>query len=327
MENAHNRLSQALLTNSVGHPLVEHLLEKRRLLSAHDPAHRAIRTVAIFGGGGMRGVYGSGVIDGLEQLGMNEVFDDLIGISAGACNAAYLASHQAAVGPSVFYDVLPNNGFIKKRHPRNLMDMDLLADVFRHRKALDQAALRGSRSRVHIGMTDTETGEAKYLSLCDMPEDFDVVNALIASSSIPGITGIVRDIEGKQYSDGLSSCTDPLAYAIDVLGATDILVVMNSPLGATTKLTILEKTINKIILRDFSPAFKRAHESRHVTNGLFANREYNANITIGVLCPSENLISRASSNSQMLKKVADLATVQTISVFSPSCDKSGCQRA
>jgi predicted patatin/cPLA2 family phospholipase len=315
METPYPRLSQALVTSESGHLLVEHLQEKQRLLTAHDPAHKAIKTVAIFGGGGMRGVYGSGVIDGLEQLGMNAVFDDLIGISAGACNAAYLAAHQAAVGPSVFYDVLPNNGFIKKRHPRNLMDMDLLADVFRNRKALDQTALRGSRSHLYIGMTDVETGTAKYLGLRDMPEDFDVVNALIASSSIPGVTEAVRAIEGKRYSDGLSSCTDPLTYAVDVLGATDILVVMNSPLGATTKLTVLEKTINKIILRGFSPAFKQAHESRHVTNGLFADREYNPNITVGVLCPSENLVSRASSNSRMLKKVADLATVQTISIF------------
>lgn len=316
METTHPRLSEAILSNGVRHLLAEHLIQKQQLLLAHDPAHQAIKAVAIFGGGGMRGAYGSGVIDGLEQLGMNETFDDLIGISSGACNAAYLAAHPAAVGPSVFYDVLPKGGFINKRHPRNFMDLDLLADVFRNQKALDQDVLRYSRSNVHIGMTDAETGDARYLGLRDMPKNFDVVNALIASSSVPGITGVVRKIESKQYSDGLSSCTDPITYAINVLGATDILVVMNSTLGGKTKLTILEKAINKLVLRKFSLVFKQVHESRHATNGLFADRKYIPGVTIGVLCPSENLVSRASTNSSMLKKVADLATAQTLNVFS-----------
>ncbi len=277
METTYPRLSQALLTNEAGHLLVDHLLDKQRLLSTHNPAHEAIKQLPY--------------------------------------NAAYLAAHQAAVGPSVFYDVLPNGGFINYRRPRSLMDLNLLADVFRSKKALDQNALRHSRSHLHIGMTNAETGQAEYLSLSDMREDFDVVNALIASSSVPGVTGVGRKIDGKQYSDGLSSCTDPITYAVNMLGATDILVVMNSPLGATTKLTILEKTINKIILRGFSPAFRQAHESRHTTNGLYADREYNPDITVGVLCPSDNLVSRASSNSRTLKEVADLATAQTISIF------------
>lgn len=263
----------------------------------------------------MRGVYGSGVGVGLEQLGMNETFDDLIGISAGAGNAAYFAAHQATVGPTVFYDDLSNGGFVSMRNPRNMMNLAVLAEVLRDKKPLDQRALRKSRSRLHIGMTDAENGRARYLNIRDMPEDFDVVNALIASSSIPGFTQTVIEIQGRRYTDGLTSCTDPVGYAADVLGATDILVVMNRPLSDTPRMTLLEKAVNRIMLRRFTPEFIKAHEDRHRLNGLIPSREYGIGISVGVLCPERNLVSHASTNSRSLRKVADLATAQTVNIF------------
>jgi len=270
MAIVYRQLKEALLMPDGKHPLISHLKQKQHLLETNDPAHKAIKAVAIFEGGGMRGVYGSGVIVGLEQLGMNEVFDGLVGISAGACNAAYLAAHQAAVGPSVFYDDLPTGHFISLRRFGDFMDMGLLADVFRNRKPLDQQALRASRSELYVGMTNVKTVQPKYLKLSDMPQKFDVVNALIASSALPGYTKTAIDIEGEWYSDGLTTCNDPIGYAINELGATDILLVMNIPLGRGAKLTQLEKMRDRVLLKDYSSGFVQAHQSRHQLNTLIA---------------------------------------------------------
>ena len=311
----YRELKTALLDAHSKHPLVDHLKRKQQLLKANDPAHKAIKTVAIFVGGGMRGVYGSGVIVGLEQRGMNEVFDSLVGISAGACNAAYLAAHQAAVGPSVFYDDLPRGRFVSRRRFSDFMDMGLLADVFHNKKPLNQRALRASRSELYIGMTDVKTVRAMYLKLSDIAEGFDIVNALIASSLLPGYTKTEVEIEGRRYSDGLTTCHDPIGYAINELGATDILLVMNIPLGRRTKLTHVEKVSNRILLKGFSPEFVQAHQNRHHLNALVASYKYPANVTIGVLCPEKVMVSRASMDSTRLKRVADLATTQTLDVF------------
>jgi predicted patatin/cPLA2 family phospholipase len=321
MATEYKKLKDSLIDGSY-HPLIQHIWLKRHLLKANDPAHQTIKSVAVFEGGGMRGVYGSGVIVGLEQLGLNDVFDDLVGISAGACNAAYLAAHQAIVGPSVFYDDLPKGRFVSTRRFGDFMNMELLADIFRNKKPLDQQALRASRSELYIGMTDVEAARAKYLKLSYMPKDFDVVNALIASSAIPGYTKKIVKIEGRHYSDGLSTCHDPIGFAISELGATDILVVLNIPLDKeATKLTSFEKARSRLLFKDYSQDFVNAHQSRHYLNGLVASYEYPENVTIGVLCPKKVMVGRGSMNSKKLKQVAEVATHQTLDIFTQNKHK------
>jgi predicted patatin/cPLA2 family phospholipase len=309
-------LNQALITTAIPHPLVARLKLKQQLLETNNAEHQAIRSVAVFDGGGMRGAYGGGVITALEQLDMNDVFDDLVGISSGACTAAYLAAKQAKLGASIFYEDLPKNGFINYRHPRKLLDMDVLAQAFREFKPLDQVAIRKSRSRLHFGMTSIKTGEGIYLGLENMPQDFDIIQALVASSSVPGLTKFpAAAINGRLYSDGLSACVDPLSYAIDTLGATDVLIVMNHPLDEGTKLTKLEIRLNRLLLRNFPSEFITAHESRHQNNGLVANRVYPSNVTVGIFCPSETPVTRTSSNANKLLTLTNRATSQVINAF------------
>ncbi|HEY1835385.1 MAG TPA: patatin-like phospholipase family protein [Candidatus Saccharimonadales bacterium] len=307
------RLGEQIIAAGAGHQLVDRLREKKRLLAAGDPAHERIRTALIIGGGGMRGVYSTGITAALEAFGFGDVFDDAIGISAGACAVAYFLAGQAAVGPSVYYEDLPNKQFINVLRPKNIMDIGFLEHVFREVKPLDQAAIRESRTRMHVGMTEVATGKGVYLNLSEYPQ-LDVVSAIITSSALPVIVKQQAAINGTLYADGTSGCTTPIDFAIKTLGATDTLVVMNYPFSRE-KLPASEHLLDRIILRKFSKDFRTAHIARLKNHGFASGKQYADDINIGVLCPEKQFVSPLSKNAKALKALAAYAQNQASAIF------------
>jgi predicted acylesterase/phospholipase RssA len=102
------QLSERLLTpESERTPdVVSNILRKRDLLLAGDPAHEEIKTALVIGSGAMRGAYSGGVVIGLEELGLTDTFDDVVGVSVGASTAAYFLANQSARGTSLFFEEL-----------------------------------------------------------------------------------------------------------------------------------------------------------------------------------------------------------------------------
>lgn len=296
------------------HKLIDRLHEKQHLLQAGNPAHKDIKTALIIGGGGMRGVYSTGITAGLEALGLGEVFDDAIGISAGACAVAYLLAGQAEVGPSVYYDDLPNKEFINLRRPKGIMDIGFLEHVFREVKPLDQAAIRQSRTRMHVGLTEVATGKGVYLDMAEYPE-LDIVSAITTSSAVPVIVKQRAAINGVLYADGTTGCTTPIDYAIEALGATDILVIMNYPFSRIEKLPASERLLDRIMLRKYSKDFRTAHVNRLKDHNFQSGNHYADHVNLGVLCPEKEFVSPLSKNAKALKALADYATNQAIAIF------------
>ena len=60
----------------------------------------------------MRGVVSSGMVAGLEYLGLLPAFDVIYGTSAGAINGAYFVAGQAAYGTSIYYEDINNPQFM-----------------------------------------------------------------------------------------------------------------------------------------------------------------------------------------------------------------------
>src|SRR5215510_3474190 len=79
-------------------------------------------------GGGMRGVISCAALMGLEELAMTHAFDEVYGASAGAVNAAYFLSGQAALATTIYYQKINNTRFIRRLWHRMIVEIDGLFD-------------------------------------------------------------------------------------------------------------------------------------------------------------------------------------------------------
>jgi len=301
------------------------LLRKQELIAAGDPAHEDIKTALAIGSGAMRGVFSGGVVTGLEQLGLSEVFDDAIGISVGASSVAYFLARQAAMGTTLFPEELTSKEFIN-RSVGNIvrgqaLNVGYLETIFTGPKALDQAAIRSNRSRFHIGVTKMDTAHPDYIEIDDLIDDETMIKFIQASSAVPGVAQPLR-INGRLYGDGVTTCRNPIRYAIEVLGANTVLYVNNCELrtGESRVGQMTDRALSRWLTRGQSPAIRKAYRDRHVSSDESAQTRYEDDVLIGVLCPDEEIpkkekVGRFTQDSARLWRAADRATQQTVELF------------
>ncbi len=236
------QLSERLVTPGSDHTfeLTDNIMRKQELLCDGDPAHKSIRTALVIGSGAMRGVYSGGVVIGLEELGLTQAFDHVIGVSAGAATAAYFLAGQAKLGTSIYYEDLASKEFIDRTRIGNPLNIDFLDEVFTARKPLDRQSIQDNRSLFHIGVTDVNKVQAEYIRANHNTGD-NIIKLVQASSSVPGLTPPIM-IDGTLYGDGITTCKNPVGFAIDTLGCTDILFVVNQPLRLKDSISVGEKS-------------------------------------------------------------------------------------
>lgn len=233
--------------------VLHNILLKKQLLDKKDPEHKNIKTVLIFPGGGQRGVVQGGVVAALEKLGLVDAFDYMIGISAGAAAPYYLLAGEAATGVAIYFNDNIQNHFVSFLRPWKILDIKVVEKTFREIKPIDIDRFRKSRPHFLIGVTDLNTGKEKFV---DAKAANDPIKVLIASLSAPLATGLkignVEHIDGKLCVDGCPGNPLPISYAIEHIGATDILVVMTSPLEYTKDHSTVKKLLDKTFFKEFS---------------------------------------------------------------------------
>ena len=183
-------------------------------------------------GGGALAAYQVGVLDALTTAGMQP--DRLIGVSAGAMNAALFAWSNGGVQPLERIWATVRRRDLLRVHPGRLA----LALAGKRRSFLDNrhgvAFLRkhlGARRIEHapiplsIIATDLGTGRPFIL------ESGDVVSAIVASSALPGVFPPV-EIDGHTLIDGGVVADVPLDVAAD-LGMASVIVITVPPLAPT----------------------------------------------------------------------------------------------
>ncbi len=312
MKPLHESLIKGEMTSS--HTLVERLKLKRDLLEQCNPAHVEIRTALVITGGGMRGVFSGGVVTALQELGMKDAFDHVVGVSAGAVSAAYLLAGETKLGTSIYYENLTGRRFINWLRLGNVLDISFLMNIFRNVKPLNQDAIRQSRSRLHIGVTSVETGEGFYVNISESSEK-DFIKLIGASSAVPELTKPVQ-IDSKLYSDGVTGCTRPVQYAVETLSATDVLVIHNQPLLERSTVGRTERTMARVALRSFSAAFREAHLRRYDDSDMLRHITYPDTVNIGVICPVEPHVGRLTTNRRALKQTAAYGRAYALSLLS-----------
>lgn len=180
-------------------------------------------------GGGMRGVYTGGV---LEKFLEEEIFADyIIGVSAGACNAASYISRQAGRNHAVTIGYVNHPDYVSMKNlvtKRELFGMDLIFDEIPNRLVpFNYEDFRNATEEFVVGTTDCLTGEPVYFEKRNEPAE--VLAIVRASSSLPFMSKPV-EFEGRQLMDG--GIADPLPIRKALMdGVTHPVIVLTKPKG------------------------------------------------------------------------------------------------
>lgn len=177
----------------------------------------------------MRGVYTSGVLEAFDEAGLT--FSNIVAVSAGACAAASFLAGQTWRNRRVYLDFLDGSKLVRFRRlltGGDVMDIDYLVDdVTLKLCPLDLSAVRASQSRLHIGVTDWESGEPRYLN----NREDDLLTAIRATCALPFFYRREVLYQGRRYVDGGVSDPVPIQRALD-LGAREVVVVLTSAIRA-----------------------------------------------------------------------------------------------
>lgn len=196
----------------------------------HPPTSPTSKHAFVLAGGGSLGAVQAGMLAELVAAGRTP--DLIVGVSAGSINGAFLAhdpSVQAMDRLSALWgrvrtrDILPvsfgsllaligRRGYLAESHGvRRLLERELPFKQF-----------SAARIPLYIVATEQGTGAEVLMS------DGDVVEAILASSAIPGVfPPVSRD--GKILVDGAVAAGTPISTAV-ALGCTHITII---PCGFT----------------------------------------------------------------------------------------------
>mgnify|MGYP004696166015 FL=1 len=166
-------------------------------------------------GGGMRGVFTSGVLDAFMKYDL--YFPYVVAVSAGACNGMSYMSRQPRRARISNIDYLSRYQYIGIRHLVTqgcIFDRKLLYDKFPNQLLpFDFDTYFKYADRFEMVTTNCLTGQAMYLKEAhDRQRALDIVRA---SSSLPYVSKIV-DVDGIPMLDGGIADSIPVQRAIDL---------------------------------------------------------------------------------------------------------------
>ncbi len=185
------------------------------------------RLVLVVEGGASRGVYSSGMVLALEELGLSGVFDAVYGTSAGALNGAWLLCGRARSAMQAWSDTTIMRRLIDpKRLLRGgvLFDTDyLVRDVYDGSVPMDFPAILNNVTSFHPIATDARTGVSVDLHP-HIVDKRSLMTAMRATCNIPILAGPPVELGGVHYLDGGIAEPLPIRTAL-AHGATRVVVL------------------------------------------------------------------------------------------------------
>lgn len=175
-------------------------------------------------GGGMRGVFTCGVLDALMKHEM--WFNYVIGVSAGAGNAASYMSKQIRRARYSNIDLLKKYDFIGIKHlfsKGTIFDMNLLYDKFPNEIfPYDFDAYCSNPAVFEMVTTNCITGRAEYFQ--ERSSHQRLLKILRASGSLPYVSKMV-EIDGVPMLDGGLVDSIPVQRAMDCGHETNLVIL------------------------------------------------------------------------------------------------------
>lgn len=176
-------------------------------------------------GGGMRGAVSSGMLLALEQLGLRNSFDEVVGTSAGAFAGAFFVIGQGTKGSVLYYTVLNSDRFVDRRRlfrAGSVLDLDYLLDEAFEEHGFDWDALLASDIPLWATVSPVDPDEPVRLQRVGGSLEH-AREVLAATASLPVLAGSSRQIGDVSYVDGGILEAVPWVSALR-LGATHVLV-------------------------------------------------------------------------------------------------------
>lgn len=176
-------------------------------------------------GGGMRGVFTSGVLDGFMKHDL--YFRYVVAVSAGACNGLSYMSRQPRRARISNIDMLAKYDYIGLRHLVTqgcIFDPKLLYDRFPNELVpFDYDTFFRQDAVFEMVVTNCNTGRVEYLSehSGDRQRLIDICRA---SSSLPYVSKIV-EVDGQPYLDGGIIDSIPVERAVATGHAHNVVVM------------------------------------------------------------------------------------------------------
>jgi predicted patatin/cPLA2 family phospholipase len=155
-------------------------------------------------GGGMRGVFGAGVLQALAELGVRDHVQAFYGISAGAFNVAHFALGSTMRAMQWYLRDVPDHGIVARSAPMALLRGDDLVDLPEAERVLetehfvDAEGLAQSVVPVSFGVVERDTLTFRWLD-ARRP---DALQVLLASSTIFPFVHETVVVDGVPYIDG-----------------------------------------------------------------------------------------------------------------------------
>ena len=274
-----------------------------------------MKTGSVVEGGGMRGIYGAGVLDVLLENDIKA--DGLIGVSAGAIHGCSFVSGQK--GRSIRYNLKYS------RDPRYMSMRSLIrtGDMFGidfcYRELpetldpFDNETFESSSTEYYVTCTDVETGQPVYHRCPSLRGDR--IDWVRASASMPLASRIV-ELDGKKLLDGGVADSIPV-MAFRKMGFKKDLVILTRPEGYRKKQNPMLPLIRRAY-REY-PEFVETAASRH----LVYNRELDEisrlerEGEILVIRPSRRIkISRTERRPERIEQMYRLGREDAMKAFS-----------
>lgn len=194
----------------------------------------------ILEGGGMKGVYTAGVLEYFMEK--DRYFPYVVGVSAGACNAASYLSRQPGRNKTVMIDFVRHPDYLSFRNlmqKRELFGMDLIFDQIPNELVpFDFKTFHAAKEHFFIGTTDCLTGQPVYFEKNDYPND--ILAIVRASSSLPFMSKGVT-FNGCLLMDGGISDPIPLRKAL-ADGVEKPVILLTKHKGYRKKISRISKT-------------------------------------------------------------------------------------
>ena len=194
-----------------------------------------MKTGLIDVGGGMRGIYGAGVLDTCLDLGIH--FDYCIGISAGSANISSFLSCQKGRNYRFFHDYSFRKeymGMSCHRHTGAFLGLEYIYGTLSNSDGedpLDYQTLKKDPAEFKIIASNAITGDKKIFDKTDMSQDD--YRILMASSCVP-VAAHPIEINGAYYFDGALSDPVPIQQAFEA-GCDKVVLILTKPVDFIRK--------------------------------------------------------------------------------------------
>ncbi len=210
-------------------------------------------------GGGMRGVYGCGVLDSFLEHSIS--FPYSIGVSAGAANLASFLAEQQGRNYRFYTTYAFDERYMGLKNfftTGSFFGMDFIySELTEVIDPVDYETLLSPEKEYYIVAADAVTGKATYFNREDLAKHRGEI--LKASSAVPAMCKPI-EIDEKMYFDG--GVTDPIPVRRAMADGCDkIVAVLTRPRGYVKKAEPGEKIYSKM-LKNY-PAIIKAMNVRH----------------------------------------------------------------